>query len=45
VGNVGATECVSIRAKLSTESGGADFDLPVLVYYRSAETASIGVVE
>jgi hypothetical protein len=45
VGTVGVTECVSIRAKLSTESSAADFDLPVLVYYQAPAPPTIGVVE
>lgn len=45
VGTIGVTETVAIRAKISTESGSADFDLPVLVYYQGPVQPTIGVVE
>lgn len=45
IGNVSEDEAVRIVAKLSTESSAADFDLPVVVTYRSSVRATIGVVE
>jgi len=43
LGTVGATECAVVKCKVSAEA--TDFDLPVVIYYRSADQATVGVVE